>query len=512
MDSKESTAGDGPGGSPDLRSAAVHGVPAYADVPTYLNIFGGLHIWEGDGWKQESMSWKTSSYLASNLTGLPEMIFSGPHAQEFLSRLSINNVYKWPVGTSKHLVMLDERGYIATHGLAVRQGEERFRMFAAMPWPQYIAPSVGLDVDFETRDIFLFQIAGPTSLQVLERLTGESLRDLKFLGVKPITIPGIDGTAEIELSRIGMAGTLAYELRGPVEHGPAAFDATYRAGKEFGLKRLGWRTYLVNHTEGGFPQQGCTFLPAAFADRGFVTHPVFGAGLPPGHVQGPLPGSAEPDDLSTRLRTPFEVNWGWMAKFDHDFIGREALETEAANRRRKTVVLRWNKEDVLDVFASQFESGEEYKHFEFPTTPQAPAAWPCRSGHPGRRDGRDLFRGGVLLLLPRDDLALHDRCGPRRDRHGGRRAVGRPRRPDQADPRHRRAVPVPGTGLQQGLRPQLHPLRRRRSVIGAVPRGVPGTPKPRTVPRTPPPRPGLMPRKDLPSCPHPINPPRTSAV
>ncbi|MCX5435638.1 MULTISPECIES: aminomethyl transferase family protein [unclassified Streptomyces] len=363
-------------------------------MPTYLNIFGGLHIWEGDGWKQESMSWKTSSYLASNLTGLPEMIFSGPHAQEFLSRLSINNVYKWPVGTSKHLVMLDERGYIATHGLAVRQGEERFRMFAAMPWPQYIAPSVGLDVDFETRDIFLFQIAGPTSLQVLERLTGESLRDLKFLGVKPITIPGIDGTAEIELSRIGMAGTLAYELRGPVEHGPAAFDATYRAGKEFGLKRLGWRTYLVNHTEGGFPQQGCTFLPAAFADRGFVTHPVFGAGLPPGHVQGPLPGSAEPDDLSTRLRTPFEVNWGWMAKFDHDFIGREALETEAANRRRKTVVLRWNKEDVLDVFASQFESGEEYKHFEFPTTPQAPAG-----GHADlvTRDGETVGISSVAV-------------------------------------------------------------------------------------------------------------------
>ena len=77
--------------------------------------------------------------------------------------------------------------------------------------------------------------------------------------------------------------------------------------------------------------------------------------------------------MNARLRTPHEVNWGWMAKFDHEFIGREAIEAEANSPQRKTVVLKWNKEDVLDVFASQFEQGEEYKHFEFPTTPQAPA-------------------------------------------------------------------------------------------------------------------------------------------
>ncbi|MGY1812219.1 hypothetical protein [Blastococcus sp. SYSU D00820] len=374
---------DGMPAPPDARSgsvgaglpgpATVRDVPAYPDVPTYLNILGGLHIWEGDGWKQESLSWKTTAYLASNLSGLPEFTFSGPHAQEFLSRLSINNVHRWPVGTSKHLVMLDDRGYIANHGLTVRDSEDSFRHMAAMPWPLYKAPSLGLDVEIGLRDIFLFQVAGPTSVQVLERLLGQPLRGLAFLGVQRVAIPGIDASVEIELSRIGMAGTLAYELRGPLEHGPAVFDAVFQAGKDFGLKRLGWRTYVVNHTEGGFPQQGCTFLPAAFADPGFVSHPVFGAALPPGQTGGALRGSIDPTDMDARLRTPFEVNWGWMAKFDHDFIGRAALEAEAADPRRKTVVLRWNKEDVVDVFASQFEPGQEYKHFEFPTTPQSPA-------------------------------------------------------------------------------------------------------------------------------------------
>jgi len=359
--------------APGHAQAAVHDVPAYPDIPTYLNILGSLHVWEGDGWKQESMSWKTGAYIASNLSGMPEFTFSGPRAQELLSRLSINNVYRWPVGTSKHLVMLDDRGYIANHGLTVRDSEDSFRHFAAMPWALYKAPELGLEVEIRMRDIFLYQVAGPASLQILERLLGNPLRDLKFLSTSHVVVPGVDAPVEVELSRIGMAGTLAYELRGPLADGPAVFDAVFQAGKDFGLKRLGWRTYVVNHTEGGFPQQGCTFLPAAFADPGFVSHPIFGAALPPSQVGAALRGSADSSDIIARLRTPFEVNWGWMAKFDHDFIGREALEAEAAAPRRKTVVLRWNKEDVLDVFASQFEPGEEYRHFEFPTTPQSPA-------------------------------------------------------------------------------------------------------------------------------------------
>lgn len=353
---------------------SVVDVPVYPDVPTYANVLGSLHIWEGDGWKQESLSWKTGAYVASNLSGLPEVTYSGPHAQEFLSQLSINNVYKWPIGKSKHLVMADDHGYVANHGLAVRDSEDSFRQFASLPWALYKAPSMGIDVQISLRTVFLYQIAGPASLQVLERLIGEKLRTVGFLDVEKITVPGLDGAVEVELSRIGMAGTLAYELRGPIENGPAVFDAVYQTGSAFGIKRLGWRTYIVNHTEGGFPQLGCTFLPAAYADPGFISHPVFGAGTPASATPGgPLPGSVDPADFQARLRTPHEVNWGWMAKFDHDFIGRGPIEAEASNPRRKTVTLRWNKEDVLDVFASQFEPGDEYKHFEFPTTPQSPA-------------------------------------------------------------------------------------------------------------------------------------------
>lgn len=356
----------------DASALTVHDVPYYPEIPSYVNFVGmGMHIWEGDGWKAESLSWKTGCYLGSNISGLPEVTYSGPDAQQLLSRLHLNNVFNWPVGKSKHLVALDENGLVANHGLAVRDGEQSFRQLCALPWPIYKAPALGLDVEISARTIFVFQVAGPTSLQVLERLLDRELRDLAFLAVQPISIPGIPEDVELEVSRLGMVGTLAYEVRGPIEHGPKVYDAIYKAGQPFGITRLGWRTYVVNHTEGGFPQLHCTFQPSAYLDQDFVEQFMFASGgshrLLPG---GPNTGSIDPADSRARLRTACEVNWDWMAKFDHDFIGRQALEAEIARPKRKTVTLRWNKADIMDVFASQFEPGEEYRNFEFPTTPQ----------------------------------------------------------------------------------------------------------------------------------------------
>lgn len=229
--------------------------------------------------------------------------------------------------------------------------------------------------------IFILQVAGPTSVRVMERVLGKSLRDLEFLQIRKVQVPGIPAEVEVEASRIAMVGTLAYELRGPFDSGPAVYDAVYQAGKDLGIRRLGWRTYTVNHTEGGFPQLGCTFTGSFAADEGYANSPFMA------DFWINYSGSLDPTDLRARMRTPGEVNWLWMAKFDHDFLGREAVEAEAANRKRKTVILRWNPEDIADIQASMFQPGEHYMFIEFPTAPQAPAG-----GHADlvTKDGRPV--------------------------------------------------------------------------------------------------------------------------
>lgn len=310
------------------------------------------------------MSWKEGCYVHSGLSGPTEITFKDPDAQRLLSTVSINNCYKWPIGKSKHLVMCDENGLIAGHGLTVRDSEDSFRSFACPPWAVYQNSKLKYNVDIFFRNIFIVQVAGPKSLQVIEEVTGENLHDLEFLNVHKTKIQGID--AEIEVSRIGMAGTLAYELRGAFELGAAVYDLVYNAGKPLGIKRLGWRSYVVNHVEGGFPQFNCTFTGSCYSDAEYMNQ--FGAA-----VIVDLSGSVDPANLRARYRTPSEVGWDWMAKFDHDFIGRKAVESEVNNPKRKIVTLRWNPDDVLDTFASLLKSGEAYKTIELPCGQLQPA-------------------------------------------------------------------------------------------------------------------------------------------
>jgi vanillate/3-O-methylgallate O-demethylase len=49
------------------------------------------------------------------------------------------------------------------------------------------------------------------------------------------------------------------------------------------------------------------------------------------------------------------------------------LEAEVAHPERTVVTLRWNSEDVIDIYASLLRPGEEFKTIDLP---YAPNVWP----------------------------------------------------------------------------------------------------------------------------------------
>jgi glycine cleavage system aminomethyltransferase T len=122
------------------------------------------------------------------------------------------------------------------------------------------------------------------------------------------------------------------------------------------------------HYENGFPQ---AFLDFPYAPYGgdfldYLDHSgPMGVQFRKLYVDVLLSGSMG-DDIKLRYRTPVELGWGGMVKFDHDFIGRAALEKEVAHPRRKMVTLDWNIDDVFDVHRSQFEPGEPYQNMDEP--------------------------------------------------------------------------------------------------------------------------------------------------
>lgn len=343
-----------------VKRCALDVEPYYDDVYKYGNIMTKSITWEGDPWYEVGESYFNSSYIHAGLSGAEET-FRGPDAAKLLSDCSINNVYKWKAGKCKHLVALTPDGLVANHALFFKDSDDCFRTTAGCSVPYIMALQSGkYKCEYISRKVFIFQFSGPLSLTILEKATQSSLRDVGFLDFRPVTIPGID--AELKIVRIGMSGTLAYEIQGPAEIGPDVYDAIYQIGKPMGMKRMGWKDYTVNHTFGGFAQMTVNF------ELSLYQSPEFCASAP---FSMKCTGSVDPADLRARFRSPVECDWEWMAKFDHDFVGREALEAEMANPKRRIVTLKFNADDLADVYRSQY-TDEPYKYMDMPCAEPQP--------------------------------------------------------------------------------------------------------------------------------------------
>jgi vanillate/3-O-methylgallate O-demethylase len=64
-------------------------------------------------------------------------------------------------------------------------------------------------------------------------------------------------------------------------------------------------------------------------------------------------------------RNPYDLGWGWLINSDHEFIGKEALQSVAGNPPNEFMALEWDSEDVTDVFASLFRE-KPYDYREMP--------------------------------------------------------------------------------------------------------------------------------------------------
>lgn len=344
-------------------------LPFDPKVFQHNSSFGHLLPWEFNGWKKETDSWKTGCYLHAGLNPAMPLRLTGPSALQLLKDACINGFAKFSIGCSKHAVMCNDKGNVMADGIVMRLDEEVFMTFYLSPYLEYLVASGRYDARVEDMSgkTFLFQVAGPKSLEVLEAATGESLRDIEFLWHRPSQIEvggGKPGRCPVRVFRLGVARTLAYEVHGDIKDALPIYDAIIAAGKSFGIERLGLQAYGMNHTEGGFAQSFIHFLPAWPEDAQFfeTIDPQYKA------LFDDLKGSAG-SDVARRFANPLELGWGHMMKFDHTFSGDAALKAAQTTAQRQIVTLRWNEEDILDVYASQFREGEEFQFMDFPANP-----------------------------------------------------------------------------------------------------------------------------------------------
>ena len=131
------------------------------------------------------------------------------------------------------------------------------------------------------------------------------------------------------------------------------------SGKKFGAKRLGNRSYnLFNHTEAGFPNITLHY-PLPYYESGEDMANWFNQSIALGFGNNNRVLSGGSTDLQERFVTPYDLGWDFLVKFNHDFVGREALEKLSQDKPRSVTTLEWNPEDVAKVFANNITPGAE---------------------------------------------------------------------------------------------------------------------------------------------------------
>jgi glycine cleavage system aminomethyltransferase T len=194
---------------------------------------------------------------------------------------------------------------------------------------------------------------------VIEKVLGGPVPELKFFQMTTFTIAG----KTVRVLRHGMVGQPGFELFGPWDDGEAVKAAIVEAGKEFGMRLVGARAYSSNTLESGWIPSP---LPAIYTGEKMKAYREW---LPTTSYEaiGSLGGSFYSDNIEDYYLTPYDLGYGPVVKFDHDFIGREALETIAAKPRRKKVTLVLNPEDVARGISTMFTQGTKTKYFDFPS-------------------------------------------------------------------------------------------------------------------------------------------------
>jgi glycine cleavage system aminomethyltransferase T len=323
-------------------------------------------------WRDEQRSWSETAVLFEQSHHMPELFLDGPDALKLLTRLGVNTFTNFATDRAKQFVACTPAGHVIGDCILYRHGEESFELVSGMPllnWVHYNAETGGYHVtvvrDNHTpanpsgrRVKFRFQLDGPNAGKVFAKAVDGEPPTIPFFRTAKVTIAGKD----VLVLRHGMAGHQGVELSGAFDDHDAVRDALLAAGKEHGLRQAGTTAYFstpLSNAWMAYPVPGIFTGEELRGFREWLPADTWEASTN-------LSGSFLSSTIEDYYVTPYDLGYERIVKFDHDFIGREALENLRPEDRRTKRTLVFNREDVAKVYASQFGEGPRYKSIELP--------------------------------------------------------------------------------------------------------------------------------------------------
>ena len=229
---------------------------------------------------------------------------SGPDAARFVQFLTPRDLSQMKVGQCKYILITNQDGGLLNDPVLLKLADDRFWISLAdsdiLLWAQGVAVNTDYDVNIFEPDASPLQLQGPKSRDIMVKLFGESILDLKYYWHREYKWNGIS----LIVSRTGWSSELGYEI----------FLTDHTMGNE-----------LWNHIM-------------------LIGEPL---GLKPGHtssirrIEGAMLSYHADADISTN---PFELGLDRLVNIDssQEFIGKKALvkiRTEGVDKTQVGLVI-----------------------------------------------------------------------------------------------------------------------------------------------------------------------------
>ncbi len=175
---------------------------------------------------------------------------TGSDAHKFIQLLTPRDLSNLSVGQCKYVLITNEKGGILNDPVLLRLAENHFWLSLSdsdiLLWAQGVAVNSGLNVNVQEPDVSPLQLQGPKSVEIMAKLFGESIRDLKYYWLRELDLEGVP----LVVSRTGWSSELGYELfLRDGSKGDHLWEMIMTAGKDHGLQP--GHTSSIRRIEGG---------------------------------------------------------------------------------------------------------------------------------------------------------------------------------------------------------------------------------------------------------------------
>ncbi len=368
---------------------------------------------EFTNWRDEQRAWRDTCALFDQSHHMTDLYVEGPDALRLFSDLGVNTFKNFRVDQAKQFVACSPAGYVIGDAILFYLDENKFNLVGRPPaanWVQYHAESGRYNATAEKdersafnqsrRKSYRFQIQGPNAVKVMEKVTGKPAPDIRFFNMDVFNVAGND----VRALRHGMVGRPGWELFGPWEQGEAVRNAILDGGSEFGIRQVGARAYPTTCLESGWIPSP---LPAIYSGDEMKRYREWLTGRSY-EAMASLGGSYYSNNIEDYYLTPWDLGYGSLVKFDHDFIGRAALEKMTENRKRKKVTLVWNGDDFAGAFGTLcHDEGPISKYVDLPLANYATLPYD-KVLHSGKTVGLSTYTGYTYNERAMISLAMID--------------------------------------------------------------------------------------------------------